>query len=676
MSTVIDQEEFLFEDELAQLEPAPRLRHLDWCCQNIQNDRGEPYNHGAYPHLGAPGGPADAFDDPYIRNLVKMFGTRLGKTFFGQTCICNAADQDPGPMMFASSVEKLAKEVVARTYRMLERCRPLVGQLPRPDLRSMDRIEFDHCTVQIGWARSPSTLGDKDAKVGHWSEVDKWERHSTSNEADPLDLALDRGKDITNHKMIIEGTPTIVVEESSSSAASNKKKQISSRIKAWYERSSGSRYYVPCPHCAKYQTLEMNRIRWDKREDGSSDTDLARTTAHYVCAYCEERITDHHRHGMMRLGVWVPAGCGIDHAEAMRVAKRRFVELREGTFSSRRPGKFWKQSYLIGEPARDGVTAGFHLSSLYALALAGWGAIAAKWVEAQGNPTSLQNFINQWLAETWSPKREEKFWETLAAKLIVPVKRMVAPEWASLVFIGIDRQLDHYKYVLRAYGPGWRRHDMDYGRATSLQALYDGLIVKQFEHEDGGKIGVSYAVCDYGGDPKESTEICQATLEEREGYPVKLFLVKGNSTPLTTAWRESETSVKSAIPGLPLFLVDGDWTQGETDQLLHHRNLLSVFSAPVIEHKAYCEELLNEHRTTKLNPKTKALQAGWSRKDENRPNDLRDCSRYLDVIVDIWLGGEDFPTRGQMLAQAGFTAPATTPRITMPDGRPFCILNR
>lgn len=665
MATVCE-EEFLFEDEMAQLEPAPKLRHLDWCCQNIQNNRGEPYNHAAYPHLGAPGGPSDAFDDPYVRTIVEKFATRLGKTFFGQTCICYAADQDPGPMMFASSVEKLAKEVVRRTYTMLDHCRPLARQLPREDLRSMERIELDHCTVEIGWARSPSTLGDKDAKVGHWSEVDKWERHSTSTEADPLDLALDRGKDITNHKMIIEGTPAV---------------QGSSRIEAWYARSSRSQLNVPCPHCEKYQPLELNRIRWEKTEAGKSDPDLARATAHYVCSYCEGQIQDFHRHKMMRLGVWVPAGCGIDHAEAMRVARNRLAQLRDGTYSSTRPGRFWKQSYLLGVPERDGVVAGFHLSSLYALSLT-WGAIAARWVESQGKPTSLQNFINQWLAESWSPKQEEQYWETLANKLIVPVKRMVAPEWASLVFIGVDRQLDYYKYVLRAYGPGWRRHDMDYGRASTLQELYDGLIVKQFAHEDGGTIGVSYAVCDYGGDPKESTEICLATLEEREGYPVKLFLVKGNSTPLGLAYKESETSGKSHIPGLPLFMVDGDWTQGETHRLLYHverdaPDALSVFEAPPIEHKAYCEELLNEHRTTKLNPRTKEVQAGWSRKDENRPNDYRDCSRYLDVITLIWLGGEDFPTRGEMRALGGFSsAEATTPRLTMPDGRPFCILNR
>src|SRR5690606_28453707 len=122
-------------------------------------------------------------------------------------------------------------------------------------------------------------------------------------------------------------------------------------------------------------------------------------------------------------------------------------------------------------------------------------------------------------------------------------------------------------------------------------------------------------------------------------------------------------SDKSPIPGLPLFLVDGDWTQGEMDRLLYKippgaPNALSIYQAQPIEHKAYLEELLNEHRARKLSKRTNEWQVSWQRKDENRPNDLRDCDRYADVIALVWLGGDEIPTRGEMLAAAGFTTPA------------------
>ena len=37
--------------------PSPRVRTIRWSIDNVVNDQGRPYDHAAYPHLGAPGGP-------------------------------------------------------------------------------------------------------------------------------------------------------------------------------------------------------------------------------------------------------------------------------------------------------------------------------------------------------------------------------------------------------------------------------------------------------------------------------------------------------------------------------------------------------------------------------------------------------------------------------------------
>ena len=47
--------------------PRDQRRLLEWSKEEIVNDQGRPYDHAAYPHLGAPGGPMDAFDDPKVR---------------------------------------------------------------------------------------------------------------------------------------------------------------------------------------------------------------------------------------------------------------------------------------------------------------------------------------------------------------------------------------------------------------------------------------------------------------------------------------------------------------------------------------------------------------------------------------------------------------------------------
>lgn len=85
-----------------------------------RQDDGRPYSHSAYPHLGAPGGPCDSFDQPSVRRIWLQFASRLGKTFFGQCAALKKADSDPGPMIFASSIQRTAMEVIGRTYGMME----------------------------------------------------------------------------------------------------------------------------------------------------------------------------------------------------------------------------------------------------------------------------------------------------------------------------------------------------------------------------------------------------------------------------------------------------------------------------------------------------------------------------------------------------------------------------
>ena len=81
--------------------PFPQTRMLNWSITHIVNDQGRPYDHYAYPHLAAPGGPMDAFDDPHIRTISEQFATRLGKTFFGLCGLLYYADRDPSPMLLA-----------------------------------------------------------------------------------------------------------------------------------------------------------------------------------------------------------------------------------------------------------------------------------------------------------------------------------------------------------------------------------------------------------------------------------------------------------------------------------------------------------------------------------------------------------------------------------------------
>ena len=122
-----------------------------------------------------------------------------------------------------------------------------------------------------------------------------------------------------------------------------------SRIEKAYEASDRRRYWVPCPSCEEMQILDWQRIDWPKGRP---------TKATYECRHCEEKIQHHHKAWMLERGEW--------RAEA------------EG----------------------DGKTCGYKVSALYSPWMS-WGAIAAEWVEAQGDPALLQVVVNTLLGETW-----------------------------------------------------------------------------------------------------------------------------------------------------------------------------------------------------------------------------------------------------------------------------------
>lgn len=661
----------LFQSALAHVAPAPSVRLLDWNRAYIQNENGRPYDHDAYPHLGAPGGPCDAFDDPRVNLIPLQFASRLGKTFFGQCACLHTSDVSPAPMMFVSSTEKVASDVVARTYTLATCCPRTVDKLLREDRRRADCMQLGAAKMFVGWARSVSTLADKNVKIGHGNELDKWERLKTSTEGDPLDLFLDRSKDFPNYKYILESTPTVRGE---------------SRIERLLLQSSYNRYYVPCPHCKKYQTLKFPRLTWDKTKAGNHDVDLAEKTARYTCEHCLEACLDHHRAWMMRMGVWLADGCDIDHEKALAVAIERRAAMADGTFSEAPVRHYLDQDYVVGTPNRDGISAGYQLSSLYALSLT-WGKIAAKWVSVYQIPFSLWNFVNQWLGETWEKNTRREDWEAVAERLIVGVGRKRLPVWASLVTMGIDRQIDHYKWLVEAWGDDDQSHVVDYGADEDLEMILQAIILADWKYEDrvtnrqvATGLKIARTLIDCGFKPKEPSDLSRRCLE---GNPrVTVLCCRGASTRLYAPYRIATMTKDMPNPGQPLVWIDGDWTQSEIEAQLHDRRPglpggTSVFQGDVADHSDFFRELLNEEPATKIDRNNKD-KTSWDRITTSHPNDWRDAKRYSYTGKLIWTdnGRIKVPPRDQGIQKATPIPTSVTRNVFTPDGRAYLPTER
>ena len=155
-----------FRQAFRAFTPREFVRSLDWCERHIVNEAGRPYDRAAYPHISAPGGPLDAIDDPRVRTIALQWGVRLGKSFVGHCLQLKTAMENPSPMMFVSSSQKLVREITDRLYKMISQRRSLSTRLLQPErLQRVDLIEFRGCKLFVGWAKSASTLADKNINI-------------------------------------------------------------------------------------------------------------------------------------------------------------------------------------------------------------------------------------------------------------------------------------------------------------------------------------------------------------------------------------------------------------------------------------------------------------------------------------------------------------------------------
>lgn len=616
----------ILEAALKLLEPRPVTRTIDWAQAHGFTELGQPYSDFAYPHLSAPGGPFDAVDCGLYTDLWLQWASRLGKTFGGQIAMLKRVDAEPCPMMFASSDEKLALEVVERTYGMLENCLPLARQLPPPNRRKQSRISLFLCRVYVAWARSVSTLADKAVRFGHANEIDKWEHLTTSKEADPLKLFDDRFKEFITFIRWKEGTPAL---------------KLSSRIERGRLGSCNASLWVPCPKCGRHQILRMGDgtraggIVWE----GKGNPELARSTARYVCQHCEEDIADEHRGQMMRSGVWVPEGCGVHDDKARRVVE-------EWRKPGRDPWGGWKDStWITGTPVRDGLDWGSQLSSLYALSRT-WGDITREFVDCHKNPQNLRNFVNQWLAETWELVRRQMTWEKLGERLIhAKCERAVIPAGYVHLVAAIDKQEDHFVVGADAWNKEGSSHTLDYGELDTEEEVLAWL-GQEYRDVGGTRRRVSVSLFDSGFRPKGVYEFC----DRAQAKGITVIPCRGSTKPLGTAYRKLRLGKGTTRPGAPYVLVDTITTQDWLDRQLHDRRPgepggTTLFKGALGDHQDFLEQLLND-APVQQDDKNNHTTETWKRIDPSIPNDYRDVKRYMLVawlLKSRGLGGDVSP---------------------------------
>lgn len=593
--------------------PAP-IPHREWMVENFYLQTGQSFDETRVPWVTAPQGPCWAFDNPRWNEIWLQWAARMSKSNFAMSTLMHRAHLDPCEMMFATPDETNCKTVYKRWWRMLEMCPQLRHECPPENRQNKLEIDLLRSTIYGAWPRGKSRLADKSIPAGVGNEIDKWEQQSTSTEGDPLPRFLKRGAEYPDRKFVLESTPGT---------------KGKSRIEAGRLQSSNHHYYVPCPHCAKFQEIRFGDgqtpggIFWDKKPDGTNDKRLAEQTAHYVCEHCEGRIDDIHRSDMMNLGVWVPEGCEVDHDRAIMARDLPPDEM----------------SWLIGEPLNWGNRYGSQISVFYAL-FHGWGRIVVDFLTKKGNPQNLRQWTNEDKAETWSAVRREHHWEDVAKRMRGTCPKGECPDDCGLITVGVDVQDAHFVYVVAAYAPGDREYVIDYGTCLTWEELFAGVLCRRYQSPGLPELPIAMGGCDSGHRTDEVYRFCQEVGDLfRPTKGVDSLLKPVLPTDLSGS-SDKKRKAKARRNQMHLWKFSKEYWQEELQNRIDNGVVgepgCLVFPRDVTDDQDFHEQILNNARQENENGRII-----WAKIHEGQPDDYRDALVIARVAKQMWTNGSE-----------------------------------
>ena len=232
-------------------------------------------------------------------------------------------------------------------------------------------------------ANSATGLRSTPARYLVLDEVDAFPADA-DEEGDPVALAIQRTVTFRGRrKILLISTPTIAGV---------------SRIEAAYAESDRRKFYVPCPHCGAFQTLQWSGVKWPEGKPRA---------AFYACRECGGVIEERDKPAMLAAGEWRATAEG------------------------------------------DGLTVGYHLSALYS-PFESWGEIAADFLACKRDPVRLKSWVNLKLGEAF----EDRDTAPLAADTLMGRCEDwgdLLPAGVALITAGVDTQDDR----LEAEVVGW-----------------------------------------------------------------------------------------------------------------------------------------------------------------------------------------------------------------------------
>ena len=507
----------------------------------------------------------DSYNKPHIHDITFCAGTQLGKTVAEQNMIGYAIAQDPAPMLIVYPTKELAKFTSEKRLQpMFRLCLALAEKFD--ERRSQDlELNFGDMYISLVGANSAAGLASRPVRDVFFDEIDKFPKWS-GGEASPLELADERTKTFWNAKKVKVSTPTL---------------KTGYIWQGWETADIQYRYFVPCPHCGEMQTLKFSQIKW---AEGADETE-ARMAAYYECRHCHETIDDRHKPAMLRMGEW--------------------------RGETKAKGRAHKVAY--------------HLNSIYSPWLT-FGDIAAKFISSKDEPALLMNFINSWLAEPWEDK-SSKLKSDVVMEKALPYERGQMPEEAQLLTCGIDVQLDHFYFAVRAWGAHMTSWLVDWGRVETWADL-ETVINRNYADVNGVVRNVNLACIDSGYNTDDVYTFCARHMDV-------LVPSKGSSLPMKSRYSVTILDKQAAGFGLRLYVMD-------TNQMKNFIASRMTIDAGAhgswnvykgIE-REYADQICAEQRVEQKDKKGR-VSVVWEKISSHAANHLLDCETNNALAAEI-----------------------------------------
>tara|TARA_R110000824_G_scaffold180061_1_gene360440 strand:+ start:533 stop:2389 length:1857 start_codon:yes stop_codon:yes gene_type:complete len=409
-------------------EPRKKQSVSDWAEENVflserVTEQAGLYRTSSHPYVREI---LDSFADPSVKKISLCWGSQTGKTTTIYVGVGWSIDIQPSPILWVWSNEKQARAFANdRLIPFCEDSEVLARHLPKTSEGKIDRdratalrIEFDRCTLNMVGGQSQRNVRNFPVSLLVMDEVDVIPETIRRD-------ALDRIKGRRSYKVVQSSTP---IEEGTG-------------IWTEYEMGDQRKFFLPCPHCKKWITLEWRKKKGvynlkfpkeAKKEDGSYDFRLIKAQTSYACQKCGGEISDADKIRMLRKGKWKPTNKG----------------------------------------AEAGVRS-YHLSSLYSPTLT-WADMLTKWLQAIGTIDGLRQFVTGWLAEPW---RDENLSVSEEATHLLSKDYQRGEMKGAFRLMAVDIQRTHFVWIVRGFEEDGTSFLLDHGYAPSWADL-DSAFVK------------------------------------------------------------------------------------------------------------------------------------------------------------------------------------------------------